>query len=243
MAQNHFGVGDHLVGWITSTATISSRGGSLGRGRLRDTRENEYDTPHSPHHHCRAVGGSIVRVRAIEFIFIVGWGIFWSYRLAAAFCYEEGPRFVDPRNSDSGGHHHCRDGLDSRGGLSTQWNQFESLALWRWSGVLRARPGVGDLGSNPYRSKLGDTDVRKDEPELVTSGPYHVVRHPIYSGILLAGVGTATALNWTWFLPMLLVGVYFTYSAVVEERHLRALFPDVYPAYERSTKMLVPFIY
>jgi protein-S-isoprenylcysteine O-methyltransferase Ste14 len=39
---------------------------------------------------------------------------------------------------------------------------------------------------------------RKDEPELVTSGPYHMVRHPIYSGILTAGIGTAVALSWPW---------------------------------------------
>lgn len=35
---------------------------------------------------------------------------------------------------------------------------------------------------------------QKDGAELVTSGPYHLVRHPIYSGILLAGIGTA----WRW---------------------------------------------
>jgi Putative protein-S-isoprenylcysteine methyltransferase len=44
----------------------------------------------------------------------------------------------------------------------------------------------------------GTPMTQKDEPELVTSGPYHLVRHPIYSGILLAGVGTATALSWLW---------------------------------------------
>jgi protein-S-isoprenylcysteine O-methyltransferase Ste14 len=84
---------------------------------------------------------------------------------------------------------------------------------------------------------------RKDEPELVTSGPYHRVRHPIYSGILLAGVGTAVALNWLWLLAVILVGVYFVYSATVEERYMSEQFPDSYPAYRRSTKMLVPFIF
>jgi protein-S-isoprenylcysteine O-methyltransferase Ste14 len=83
---------------------------------------------------------------------------------------------------------------------------------------------------------------QKDEPELVTSGPYRLVRHPIYSGILVAGVGTAVALSWLWLIAMVLAGVYFAYSATVEERYLTEQFPDTYPMYRRSTKMLVPFI-
>jgi protein-S-isoprenylcysteine O-methyltransferase Ste14 len=85
--------------------------------------------------------------------------------------------------------------------------------------------------------------TQKDQPELVTSGPYHLVRHPIYSGILVAGVGTAMALSWLWLIAVALVGVYFLYSATVEERYLREQFPDTYPAYKRSTKMLLPFIF
>jgi protein-S-isoprenylcysteine O-methyltransferase Ste14 len=85
--------------------------------------------------------------------------------------------------------------------------------------------------------------TQKDEPELVTSGPYHLVRHPIYSGILVAGFGTATALSWVWLIAVLLAGLYFVYSATVEERFMTEQFPDAYPAYKRSTKMLVPFIF
>ena len=84
---------------------------------------------------------------------------------------------------------------------------------------------------------------QKDEPELVTSGPYRLVRHPIYSGILLAGVGTALALSWRWLIAVVLAGLYFTYSATVEERYLGQEFPTTYPAYKRSTKMLVPFLF
>jgi protein-S-isoprenylcysteine O-methyltransferase Ste14 len=77
----------------------------------------------------------------------------------------------------------------------------------------------------------------------VTSGPYRLVRHPIYSGILVAGIGTATALSWWWLVPVALAGAYFLYSAAVEERWLADQFPDAYPAYRRSTKMRVPFIF
>lgn len=66
----------------------------------------------------------------------------------------------------------------------------------------------------------GTPMTRKDDPELVCSGPYRLVRHPIYSGILLAGAGTAVALSWQWLVVVLLVGVYFVYSVTVEERYL-----------------------
>jgi protein-S-isoprenylcysteine O-methyltransferase Ste14 len=85
--------------------------------------------------------------------------------------------------------------------------------------------------------------TQKEEPELVTSGPYHLVRHPIYSGILFASVGTAVALSWLWLIAVALAGIYFLYSATVEERYLTEQFPDTYPAYKRSTKMLVPFVF
>ena len=85
----------------------------------------------------------------------------------------------------------------------------------------------------------GTPMTQKDEPELVTSGPYHLVRHPIYSGILVAGVGTAVALSWLWLIAVALAGVYFVYSAKIEEHYLTEQFPDTYPVYRRSTKMLV----
>jgi protein-S-isoprenylcysteine O-methyltransferase Ste14 len=83
---------------------------------------------------------------------------------------------------------------------------------------------------------------QKADPELVTSGPYSRVRHPIYSGIILAMVGTAIAVSLYWLVAVLLIGAYFLYSAAVEERNMARLFPESYPGYKRSTKMLVPFI-
>jgi protein-S-isoprenylcysteine O-methyltransferase Ste14 len=45
-----------------------------------------------------------------------------------------------------------------------------------------------------------------------------------------------------WLIAAALTGVYFVYSAKVEEHYLIERFPDAYPAYKRSTKMLVPLI-
>ena len=102
------------------------------------------------------------------------------------------------------------------------------LAIW-------ARVHIGRNWGTPMS--------QKDEPELVTSGPYRLVRHPIYTGILVAGVGTAVALSWLWLIAVVLAGVYFAYSATVEERYLTEQFPDAYPTYRRTTKMLLPFIF
>jgi protein-S-isoprenylcysteine O-methyltransferase Ste14 len=83
----------------------------------------------------------------------------------------------------------------------------------------------------------------KADPELVTTGPYSVIRHPIYSGIILAIIGTTIAVSLYWLIAVVLVGAYFIYSAVMEERHMAEVFPDTYPRYKQSTKMLIPFIF
>ena len=106
---------------------------------------------------------------------------------------------------------------------------FLGLALAVWARVY--------LGRN-----WGMPMSQKDQPELVTTGPYSRVRHPIYSGIVLAMIGTTIAVSLYWLVAVVLLGAYFLYSAFVEERLMARLFPDSYPEYKRSTKMLIPFI-
>ena len=84
--------------------------------------------------------------------------------------------------------------------------------------------------------------TEKEQPQLITDGPYRVVRHPIYSGIVLAVIGTALAVSLGWLVPAAVVAAYFGYSATVEERTLTEQFPDTYPEYQARTKMLIPFL-
>jgi protein-S-isoprenylcysteine O-methyltransferase Ste14 len=84
--------------------------------------------------------------------------------------------------------------------------------------------------------------TQKEEPELVTTGPYRFVRHPIYSGILCGLLGTALAINLYWLIAVAVAGAYFIYSARVEERNLMRTFPTQYPGYRARTKMLIPFV-
>ena len=83
---------------------------------------------------------------------------------------------------------------------------------------------------------------RKENPELVTTGPYAFVRHPIYAGIFLAMLGSMIGVTLFWAVPLVLFGIYFVYSATREEKLMLEQFPQQYAAYRRRTKMLVPFV-
>ena len=125
-----------------------------------------------------------------------------------------------------------------KGGVLVDDPWLQGIGLAVFAGGLAvavwARRCLGTNWGTPMSEKL--------EPELVTSGPYRRVRHPIYSGFLLGLVGTAVAVSWYWLIVAGLAGAYFVYSAVMEERYMAASFPETYPAYKRSTKMLVPFL-
>jgi protein-S-isoprenylcysteine O-methyltransferase Ste14 len=82
----------------------------------------------------------------------------------------------------------------------------------------------------------------KENPELITSGPYAYVRHPIYAGIMLAMLGTAIGAAVFWVVPFLLFSGYFVHAAWREENIMMTQFPERYMAYRRRTWMLVPFV-
>jgi protein-S-isoprenylcysteine O-methyltransferase Ste14 len=174
-----------------------------------------------------------------------GWVVFWIYWLAMSLGAKAGQnrwaRFAGVRvavivivlllvrlrgfsknTSTSVTHDHWLIGI----GLAL-WVLGLGLAVW-------ARVYLGRNWGMPMSTK--------EDPELVTTGPYHVVRHPIYSGIILAFVGTALAISLYWLIAVVLIGGYFLYSATVEERNMTKLFPDTYPRYRESTKMLIPYL-
>jgi protein-S-isoprenylcysteine O-methyltransferase Ste14 len=85
--------------------------------------------------------------------------------------------------------------------------------------------------------------VLKENHELITSGPYRYVRHPIYTGLLLAIFGTALASGtFGSFILFIYVAVGLHFKAKVEEGLMLRQFPDAYPEYTRKTKSIIPFI-
>lgn len=79
--------------------------------------------------------------------------------------------------------------------------------------------------------------------ELVTSGPYAIVRHPIYTGLLLACLGSALARDeWRGVVALALVVLALWRKLRHEERWMREQFGDAYGAYARRVAALVPHV-
>jgi protein-S-isoprenylcysteine O-methyltransferase Ste14 len=182
-------------------------------------------------------------MHVIDVVIFVGWVAFWIYWLVASINVKSGKtrwaRFAG-----------VRVGLillillllrlrafKSHVTTNNPWLQGIGLAVFVLGLALAVWARVY-LGRN-----WGMPMSQKADPELVTAGPYSKVRHPIYSGIILAMIGTTIAVSLYWLVAVIVIGAYFLYSAIVEERSMASLFPDKYPEYKRSTKMLVPFIF
>jgi len=82
----------------------------------------------------------------------------------------------------------------------------------------------------------------KEGHELIRSGPYAYVRHPIYTGILAAVIGT-TIVSGTVHaaLGLLVIAAALLRKLRIEERFLRETFPQDYPDYSAHTPALIPF--
>jgi protein-S-isoprenylcysteine O-methyltransferase Ste14 len=113
-------------------------------------------------------------------------------------------------------------------------------------GIILVAAGLGfavwarlHLGRN-WSSQI----TLKQDHELIRSGPYGVVRHPIYSGLLVAILGTAIAIGeWRTLVALACVLLAVLRKLSVEERWLGELFPDAYARYRQEVPALVPFIY
>jgi protein-S-isoprenylcysteine O-methyltransferase Ste14 len=86
--------------------------------------------------------------------------------------------------------------------------------------------------------------IREDH-EIIRAGPYRYVRHPSYSGYLMAALGLGIALdNWLALGALLFANAaVFGYRIRVEEAVLVGVFGQDYVAYQRTTRRLIPLIY
>jgi protein-S-isoprenylcysteine O-methyltransferase Ste14 len=84
----------------------------------------------------------------------------------------------------------------------------------------------------------------KQGHELITTGPYAVVRHPIYTGILAGFLGLAIALSEVrGFVVFLLYFVVFWAKLSLEEQWMRSQFGEKYATYVRRSAALVPYLF
>src|SRR5580700_10411511 len=84
----------------------------------------------------------------------------------------------------------------------------------------------------------------KQGHELITTGPYALIRHPIYTGILTGFLGTAIALSQVrGFIGFVLVFLGFWTKLRMEERWMRSQFGETYATYAHQTAALVPYLF
>ena len=87
------------------------------------------------------------------------------------------------------------------------------------------------------------TIAKTRDQQLVTSGMYAIVRHPLYLSWLVVIVGTNVyfASSWAW-LGVLLVAVVFSIRIPIEERYLVNRFGEEYIAYQKRSKVILPWV-
>jgi protein-S-isoprenylcysteine O-methyltransferase Ste14 len=106
------------------------------------------------------------------------------------------------------------------------------------AGLLFAVWAREHLGSNWSRS----VTIKQDH-ELITTGPYAVVRHPIYTGILAGFLGMAIAISQVrGFIVFVLIFLALWMKFRMEEQWMRAQFGETYATYARHTAALVPYL-
>ena len=102
--------------------------------------------------------------------------------------------------------------------------------------VLRSRIELGPAWSFVPKADQGTG--------LVTSGPYRLVRHPIYLGLALLAMGEALAFGSWPALMIVLSGIVptFAWRASAEEQLLDRTFGERYAVYRQRTKMIIPHV-
>ena len=132
-------------------------------------------------------------------------------------------------------------GLDARFGWSSL--TFE----WTYLGVLLFVAGYIPVGLAMAANPFIERTVRIQEERghvTVTSGPYQVVRHPMYAGLLLATAGWPLLLGSIWsYLPFALIAVTLIVRTVLEDRTLRRELAGYEDYAMRTRYLLVPGIW
>jgi protein-S-isoprenylcysteine O-methyltransferase Ste14 len=106
------------------------------------------------------------------------------------------------------------------------------------AGILLLAVAIFRLGSN-----LTAAPYPKDEGTLIETGPYRLVRHPMYCGGILIGFGWSLLVHgWLTLAYAILMLVFFDVKSRREEQWLKAKFSG-YGEYQKRVRKLIPFVY
>ncbi len=118
------------------------------------------------------------------------------------------------------------------------WTFYPGLALLAL-GVAIRQWAVLTLGRY-FSETVGVQQGQK----IIDTGPYRLIRHPAYTGVLIALLGTGIAIS-SWGATLLLLIVFtlaYGYRVSVEEKALASQLGDEYIRYMKRTKRLIPFL-
>lgn len=175
----------------------------------------------------------------------LAWALYWMLRAAGA-------KTTERRESPASRFAHVAP--LALGGILLGWHNMPwpwlTQRLWPrsfvlyWSGMVLLVGGL--LFTVWAREHLGGNwsgivTVKQDH-ELVRSGPYAYVRHPIYTGGLTAVLGTAIASGTLRAcIGLAIIALALTRKLRIEERFMAETFPGTYEAYKAQVPPLIPF--
>ena len=117
------------------------------------------------------------------------------------------------------------------------------VAGWFWLGLVLVALGLAfSVAARIWLGRNWSSMVTlKRDHELIRSGPYRWVRHPIYTGLLLAVLGSAIALGeWRGLIALALIIAAFLRKISIEERFLAPQFGAAYRGYRDEVPALLP---
>lgn len=126
------------------------------------------------------------------------------------------------------------------------WRFVPMVSAASYGGVMLTIAGLGlALWARFYLGGNWSALVElKQDHQLVQSGPYSIVRHPIYSGFVLATLGTAMLYGeLRGLIAFALILTAWGYKSRLEEAFLLKQFGAQYDQYRRQVKGLIPFIW
>lgn len=133
-----------------------------------------------------------------------------------------------------------------RVGIPVLGERFLPYGAWPyWTGAALTAAGLlfAVWARNHIGTNWSATVTIKERHELVTTGPYSIVRHPIYTGLLLAFAGSAMARGeWRGVLAVVIAAVALWRKLRREERWMQEQFGDAYLTYEKRVAALIPFL-
>jgi protein-S-isoprenylcysteine O-methyltransferase Ste14 len=110
-----------------------------------------------------------------------------------------------------------------------------TICITGWVFFVWARQNLGSNWS-------GNVSIQEGQ-ELITSGPYRYLRHPMYSGGLVACIGSAIVVGGLFIFLLILLTPVFVWRSSAEDTLMEQQFPSEYPAYKKRTNALIPFVW